>query len=108
MTKPVDQEMLIQYVGDYLNLVWEHAKVVEASDSHRENGREMIVPSFQELRDLHQLALLGNMRDIRKYAEILTQRDERYSVFTEKLLDLAKEYKSKAIVALIEQLMQKK
>ncbi|MES2036775.1 MAG: ATP-binding protein [Pseudomonadota bacterium] len=107
MTKPVDQEKLIQYIGGYLNLVWEHAKVVEPSGSPSENGREMIAPNSQELSDLHQLAMLGNMRDIRKYAENLTQRDERYSAFTEKLLDLAKEYKSKAIVALVEQFMEK-
>jgi len=107
MTKPVDQAMLIQYVGSYLHLTWEHASVIDTSATHNGNNQELIAPNSQELRDLYELAMLGNMRDIRKYAENLTQRDQRYNAFTEKLLELAKEYKSKAIVALVEQFMEK-
>lgn len=107
MTKPVDQAMLIQYVGSYLHLTWEHASAIDTSATHNGNNQELIAPNSQELRDLHELAMLGNMRDIRRYAENLTQRDQRYNAFTEKLLELAKEYKSKAIVALVEQFMEK-
>ncbi len=58
------------------------------------------------MRHLHQLALAGNMRDIRHYAQHLAALDERYRPFADKLQELAREYQSKAILTLVEQYLE--
>ena len=52
---------------------------------------------------LHGLAMAGNMRDIREPADYLQSLDPRYAPFARRLQRLAKAYRSRAIVALVEQ-----
>jgi signal transduction histidine kinase len=72
-----------------------------------EPARQLIVPPQPELAELHQLALLGNMEGIRRWAEQLQARDGRYREFAGKLCLLASSYQSKAIMSLVEQYLQR-
>jgi signal transduction histidine kinase len=63
---------------------------------------DLPVPPQKEMDALHELALAGNMRDIRRFAVHLAKIDQRYSAFADKLLLLANGYQSKAIVSLVE------
>jgi hypothetical protein len=65
----------------------------------------LIAPPAQELERLHQLARLGNMRDIAQWAERVAELDERYRPFADQLRLMAKGYQSKAILALVERYM---
>ncbi|MBI3284114.1 MAG: HAMP domain-containing protein [Burkholderiales bacterium] len=65
------------------------------------------VPAGEEMQSLHQLALAGNMRDIRHYAARLIALDAGYRPFAEKLQELALAYQSRAIVQLVEQTMER-
>ncbi|KIF80588.1 ATP-binding protein [Noviherbaspirillum autotrophicum] len=67
------------------------------------HATRMTSPPLHEMQHLHQLALAGNMRDIRHYAQHLAELDERYRPFADKLQELARDYQSKAILALVEQ-----
>ncbi|QDZ29885.1 ATP-binding protein [Noviherbaspirillum sp. UKPF54] len=69
----------------------------------RRDEARLISPPQPEMRHLHQLALAGNMREIRHYAKHLAGLDERYRPFADKLQDLAHDYQSKAILTLVEQ-----
>jgi hypothetical protein len=63
---------------------------------------DLPVPPQKEMDALYELALAGNMRDIRRFAVHLAELDQRYSPLADKLLLLASEYQSKAIVSLAE------
>jgi PAS domain S-box-containing protein len=62
----------------------------------------LVTPPQDEIRELHRLALLGNMRDIANYAERMASQAPRYRSFAEHLKRLAKSYQSKAILAFVE------
>jgi PAS domain S-box-containing protein len=64
---------------------------------------DLLAPPRHELDILHGLALRGNMRDVIKHAEQLTELDERYQPFVGQLRQLAKSFQTKALVSLIEQ-----
>ncbi|HJV54292.1 MAG TPA: ATP-binding protein [Noviherbaspirillum sp.] len=101
MSKPIDQSQLLQCIGMLLGLTWIHTHE-RAQTAPREEVR-MASPPQREMRHLHQLALAGNMRDIRQYAQHLAGLDERYRPFADRLQELAREYQSKAILSLVEQ-----
>jgi hypothetical protein len=50
---------------------------------------------------LYQLALEGNMRDIRQCADRIEAIDQKYKPFADRLRVLAKSYQSKAILELV-------
>ncbi|MDE2429479.1 MAG: response regulator [Burkholderiales bacterium] len=103
LSKPVDQAALLRQIGEFLQLDWIHVDVEQTPVQAQEQGSTIAAPSGDEMETLHQLALTGNMRDIRKYADHLIQLDPRYQAFAQKLQQLAKEFQSKAIVSLVEQ-----
>jgi CheY-like chemotaxis protein len=111
MTKPVDQAELLGHIGTLLGLGWIHAEARHAASAHNaRNGADapLEIPPQDEMERLHRLALAGNMRDIRRFAEHIAQLDTRYRPFGERLQELAREYQSKAIVQLVEQHLQPK
>ena len=73
-----------------------------------EDNATLVAPPPEEMRRLYRLAQVGNMREVRQYAEHLAQLDERYRPFADRLQELAKKYQSKAILNLVEQHMQPK
>ena len=110
MTKPVDQDQFLQHVGNFLNLVWDSEPMPREAQSAA--GAPMVsaapaaeafeTPPAAEMARLHELALAGNMRDIRQHAEHIATLGEQYRPFAGKLLALAKSYQSKAILQLVE------
>jgi CheY-like chemotaxis protein len=104
LTKPIDQDELLQGIADLLGFVWEtEAQASEASGSE---GDAMIAPPKEEMDVLYELALVGNMRDIRQRAEHIAGLDGKYRPFASKLGMLAKSYQSKAILDLVESHLQ--
>jgi hypothetical protein len=67
----------------------------------------LVPPPSEELEVLLQLAMAGNMRDIRQRADYLAKLDKRYVPFAEKLRRLAAEYHSESILNMIENCMKK-
>jgi len=68
----------------------------------------LVVPLPEELGNLYQAALAGNMRRIRQEAEQLGNLDARYRPFSDKLHQLAKAYQSKAILEMMKHCMEHK
>ncbi len=103
LPKPIDLSWLLAQIGALLKLEW--IDVLQAAPhvpERIEEGR-LAVPSAQEMEILHNLARLGNMQEILLWAERLTGLDERYRPFADKLSLLAKGYRSKAILSLVEE-----
>lgn len=64
-------------------------------------------PPPEQLQELHQLAVLGNMQQILAWADALQEREPDYGRFAGMLRELAGRFKAKALLALVEQYMRK-
>jgi len=104
MTKPIDQDQFLQYVGNFLNLVWDSEPLPKDASAEAPETPAFEAPPAPEMARLHELALAGNMRDIRTHAEHIATLGEQYRPFADKLSALAKSYQSKAILELVESL----
>lgn len=103
LPKPINLSRLLAQIGALLKLEWiDVLQAAPLAPEWTEEGR-LAVPSAQEMEILHYLARLGNMQEILRRAEYLTGLDERYRPFADQLSLLAKEYRSKAILRLVEQ-----
>ena len=109
MTKPIDQDDLLAQIGNFLGLVWDTemppreekaTPILETAPS--------VAPPDHEMEILYELAQAGNMGDIRRHADHIAALDEKYRPFAEKLIGLAKSYRSKAILELVEAHIEKK
>jgi len=110
VTKPVRLDLLLDKIGSQLDLVWKTVltanQAATAPTEPREPEEPVEVPPLEDLAKLHELALMGDMQGIRAWAVRLEERDNKYSRFAERLLDLAGRFKAKALLGLVEQLMK--
>jgi CheY-like chemotaxis protein len=102
IAKPIDQDALLRAMEGQLGLQWIYDEEDAASPEAAGGAQAEERPPPQEMAVLYQLALLGNMRKIRERADYLVQLDARYAPFARHLRSLAENYRSKAIVALVE------
>jgi CheY-like chemotaxis protein len=103
ISKPIDLTRLVQQVGALLQIEWNYDEAAERADSQDENPGSLIFPPREEVEALHQAALRGNMRDIRRRAAHIETLDERYRPLANKLRQLAEGFQTEAIVQLVEQ-----
>jgi CheY-like chemotaxis protein len=103
--KPIDLDQLLIQIAALLKLTWTYEPQAPPFAEHEALGPR-VAPPPQELEHLHQLARLGNMRDIAQWATRVTELDERYRPFADQLHLLAKGYQSKAILSLVEQYLE--
>jgi len=102
MTKPIDQEDLLAQIGNFLGLVWdtELPPKEDVASPDREPALP-IMPPEAEMEVLYVLAQAGNMGDIRRRADISPRSAN--SIGRLPINDrLAKAYRSKAILELVE------
>ncbi len=106
LSKPIDHDLLLEKISLQLGLVLEYEQQ-EASDQEINSRDILIMPPWEEMEALHQLARLGNMQRINQHADHLASLDARYGPFAEKLRSLAKGYQSKAILELVKQYLDR-
>ncbi|MDM8529189.1 hybrid sensor histidine kinase/response regulator [Anaerolineales bacterium HSG24] len=63
---------------------------------------EYVVPSSDELAELHILAKRGSMRKVNKWVKRVTEMDEIYRPFCDEVYQLAQEFDSQGVVRLVE------
>jgi PAS domain S-box-containing protein len=107
LPKPIDLEHLLTQIAAILNLDWTYEPQAPLSAQEGKAVGALVTPPPQELERLHQLARIGNMREIEQWAERVAELDERYHPFAYQLCLLAKGYQSKAILALVERYLEK-
>ena len=104
IAKPIGLELLLEKIGTQLDIVWERGlpeqPPVAAPQPAGEQPFEM--PPPQDMTELYELAMRGDMRQIREWVDDLEERDKRYIRFAEKLRELTGAFKAKAILALVE------
>jgi CheY-like chemotaxis protein len=101
--KPIQLDTLLEKIESQLGIGWETALPgVPVAEAQAEELEELILPPPEEMIELYELALRGDMRKIQAWATALEERDDRFSRFAGRLRELAGGYKAKAILALIE------
>ncbi|MBT0664201.1 response regulator [Geobacter pelophilus] len=106
VVKPVRIDLLLEKIGDLLGIEWQTEKPEWLRASVRDADKDdapFAVPSPQELENLHDLALRGDMSRIVEWAVELERKNAAYASFAAKLRELAGGFRSKAILALVEQ-----
>ncbi|AJY39894.1 amino acid permease [Burkholderia humptydooensis] len=104
LPKPVDHDRLLGELGTLLGLQWRH----EAPGSNAERAGDtpsiepMAIPDEGRMAHLYRLALAGNMRAIRLWAEELITAEPQCRVFADRLTEMAKGCRSEAILRLVE------
>jgi signal transduction histidine kinase/CheY-like chemotaxis protein len=107
VVKPVRIDLLLEKIGGLLGIEWQTEKpewltAASARDADKDNI-PFAVPSSPELEELHDLAMRGDMSRIAEWATELEQKNATYASFAAKLRELAGGFRSKAILALVEQ-----
>ena len=109
LLKPIEEQKLLALLKELLHLEWIYQENVELEetkitvDKSNSDDRILKVPPAEEMKILYELALLGNMKKIRQRAAYLKELDANYIPFADRLQDLAKGFREKAIVNLVEQ-----
>ncbi|WP_218568967.1 ATP-binding protein [Pseudomonas sp. 2FE] len=104
VAKPIDQQKLLQEIGSLLHLSWRYdaTQTESVGEPATEPAAPLLPPPAEELAALHQLALAGNLHELRLRAGQLAAEAPGYRPFADKLAQLAADFKSKAVLRLIE------
>jgi predicted ATPase/signal transduction histidine kinase/CheY-like chemotaxis protein len=96
LPKPIEEQKLFNALIEHLNLEWvyEEEQIIEAET--------LIPPPTKDLKKLYELAMMGDMREIKDFAN---QLDEQYTVFSGKLIELANGFEDELILNLVEEYM---
>ncbi len=105
LVKPVDESLLYNNVQKQLSLTWlyEHESNQEVKMVELE---ALFPPPKAILNSLYELAMIGDMIEIREQTEELLAGDDQYQAFTHKLIQLANSFEDEAILALLESYLQ--
>lgn len=106
VTKPIRIDLLLEKIGELLAIEWEMAVETAGprnSGSFANGEGLMVAPVAEEIEGLYELAMMGDMLKIEAWATALEARSSIYHCFAGKLRELAGGFKTKAILALVEQ-----
>jgi len=104
LPKPIDLDRLLADIGSLLQLRWIPDVSADLPPSDAAMPAPLVAPPAEEMRVLHHLAQIGNMRSIRERAEHLATLGEAYRPFARRLCEMADQYQSKAILDLVRKL----
>ncbi|WP_277058893.1 ATP-binding protein [Trichlorobacter lovleyi] len=107
VTKPIHIDLLLEKIAGLLGIEWETEVSAAARDDREpktwKEDEPFAVPPPAELEVLYELAMMGDMLEIEAWATALEAQDTTYRCFADRLRELAKAFKAKAILALVEQ-----
>ena len=103
IVKPIQINLLLEKIKDQIGIVWETTQQdIPVAETRNKELEEFTLLPPEEMIELHELAMRGDMRKIHAWAAALEERDSRFSRLTGKLHELAGSFKADAILALIE------
>lgn len=102
LPKPVEEDKLLEEIEEHLGVEWIYEEVTEEPITVREEQVDSVAPPQEELEQLYELAMLGNIYRIQERAKHLLELDKRYAEFANKLHQLARNFEDEQILALIQ------
>jgi signal transduction histidine kinase/DNA-binding NarL/FixJ family response regulator len=100
LPSPVSVAELMGALEELLGIVWTRGETVDGIALPTSESA-MIPPPDEQLDALMRLAMAGNMRAIRLFADDLVDADAQYRPFAERLKTLAASYQSPAVLDLV-------
>jgi predicted ATPase/signal transduction histidine kinase/CheY-like chemotaxis protein/tRNA A-37 threonylcarbamoyl transferase component Bud32 len=97
LPKPIEEQQLFNVLVEHLLLDWIYEQAIEIKEDET-----LIPPPAAELRKLYELAMTGDMREIKEFA---MQLDDEYVVFANKVVELANGFEDEMILNLVEEYM---
>jgi len=104
VTKPIQIDLLLERIKGQLGIEWNRTAAGSCAVAGADGlEAEFEVPTPARLRSVYELALLGDMRRIQAWAAQLEDDDSHYTPFAARLRELAGAYRTKAILALLDE-----
>ena len=106
--KPIRIDSLLEKIGTQLRIEWETKPETSAPASGAGSGMSeelFVIPPPAEMEELFELAMRGDMSKIEAWANTLEESNSSYRGFACRLRELAGGFKTKAILALVEDTM---
>ncbi|MEH1815728.1 MAG: ATP-binding protein [Nostoc sp.] len=105
LPKPVEAEMLLEMLRQFLKLEWVFdVKVDEIQKTNTDaldRPNEMIYPAQEVLQDLLELTQDGDIQKVLELAEELSKSDEHLSIFVQQIVQLASNFQLKRLETFI-------
>lgn len=108
VTKPIRIDLLLEKIGVQLGIEWETASAISGKASagkSNKSDKTYVIPAPSEMEGLYELAMKGDMINIYEWATALETQNSDYANFADRLRELTRGFKAKAILALVEQCM---
>ena len=106
LSKPVDEQQLLELLGEYLQLEWIYEEVSPQTIATARIEQPLVIPPPAEMEVLYELAMLGSMKKIRQRATYLQELDTKYIPFAKKLKNLAEGFQEEKILDLVEKYLE--
>ena len=100
LPKPVRLEELLKTLEQHLPLEWIYDDALVSPQS-TDIPTQLIIPPMTEINKLHQLVMIGNLKELTKQAEQLKSSD--YTRFAEIIQQMAQEFKVRELKEFINQ-----
>jgi signal transduction histidine kinase/CheY-like chemotaxis protein len=103
LSKPIEFQRLQAEMASVMGLTWIYAQEHGEPELNLDRLSELKlrVPPPADMRQLHLLARMGDMRGVRDWAERVAAEDLGYAAFAAILHALARAYQSKALLAFV-------
>ncbi|CAB3687211.1 hybrid sensor histidine kinase/response regulator [Paraburkholderia rhynchosiae] len=108
LSKPIDFDQLLAHVARLLHLEWIYAPSDNLAAALDASAAPVFAVPDDELEELHLLARRGDMQEIALWAERVAKQNAQYTLFTARILNLAKGYQSKALLNFVEEHLERK
>ncbi|HBQ97036.1 MULTISPECIES: hybrid sensor histidine kinase/response regulator [unclassified Roseofilum] len=109
LPKPLDTHRLLEQIQSCLNIEWiTQPESTETTDEHlavpivSQSSKTLSIPDRENLAELYRLAMEGNLKKIQKKVNLIAEANPNLSPFCEQVNRLAKEFKEKELLELIE------
>lgn len=103
LIKPVDLRNLLTLLKSHLRLEWTYREpLVPVKDVEDSLLETLVPPPPEEMAILYDLAMKGELPNLRQRALQIEQRGEKYQPFAKQLCQLVEKYDEDKILALIE------
>ncbi|MDZ7962669.1 MAG: ATP-binding protein [Aulosira sp. DedQUE10] len=107
LSKPIDAEMLLEFLRKYLQLEWVYDSNVKKNTiiaaANAANPADIIPPNSDVLQELLDLVQDGDIQGIIEIAQQISMSDQKLNNFAQQLIQLSSNFQIKRLEELIEQ-----
>ena len=114
LAKPIHVRELFNALEKHLDLTWNYEEVAMTATSTAAlasssilSSSEIVAPAPRDLQVLLELAQEGRLKKLAEVAGQIVSQDDRYQLFIQQILNLAKQFQSEKIEQLIQQHLTK-